>query len=230
MSRKIFAAVLVLALSIVSQASMVYYTFDGAVDPTLPSSVVLPSTTTLHYVFAVDVDLPGYLINTIDGSTIPAYDNALYNYSMDFFYSDLMSDLVLPDEIPSNRSNRIQYSLTGNYEPTNPPSYNWLFGGNVNSLGYTRLSGGYMHNQVQIIRNSPISTWEVGQTFIGYEIAFIPDAGDRQRYFYSTLTLSDVRTTAPGTPFESVPEPGMFGLFAMGLLSIGGIGVIRRRK
>ena len=168
--------------------------------------------------FAADVDLPGYQVNTFNGLILPMNDHSSGQYySVDYFYCNLMSDLVLPDEIPVNNAYEIKYQVaeTDNFVASNPPSYSMLFGGDED-------------NVIEVKRNSTISTWQVGQTFIGYEQATML-AGQRH-YFLSTLTLSDISTTAPGTPSESVPEPGMFGLFAMGLLSIGGIGVIRRRK
>jgi hypothetical protein len=211
MSRKIFAAALVLALSFVSQASMLYYTFDGTVNP----GSSLPFNTAVHYVFGVDLDLQGYQQDP-DG-TIYQFPDILTNdpYSVDYFYSDFMgikifSDITIDDYYLRFIGNTVDF-LTAD--------------GNDYSLLYV----GDAYNQIQVWQNNKISSWQVGQTFSGWEYASgINNSGYQSAY--STLTLSDISATAPDTSSTSVPEPGMMGMLAMGLLSIGGIGALRRKK
>jgi hypothetical protein len=121
---------------------------------------------------------------------------------------------LFPDVTPGNEDTYyLGYTLDYNSDYTND---------------FTQLNYVDSYNHVQIWQYTQLSSWQVGQTFRGFE--FVSDFNGVTQTVYSDLTLSDINATAPGTSSTSVPEPGMTGMLAMGILSIGGIGALRRRK
>ena len=205
---KLFSALLVTGLfCFAAHADLMEYTFDGRITFTSNSSYAQPNNL-VHYVFQVDTDLPG-ILSYSNGSEYTYTDFSNSYSARDYFQTDLVSGMILPD-FHANDAYEFHNGLTIDY---------------TSGSDFSEIRGGESEHSVRINSyNSTFNNWAVGNVFSAQELTrTLPSY--TAHYYDATVTLTSI------TPVSaSVPEPASVSLFFAGLLGLGGLGFFRRRK
>lgn len=201
------AAALVLGAAARPQAVPLYYAFAGQVIyTTLPG---YPLGMDVTYVFRVDRDAPGYIVDGNGNVLVQGDDVESPDYFRKYFLADFVGGNIIPTDNPASpikESDHFGMDIM-RYESE---LYSALNGSNSDPSGADWLS--------VWSGSSLFSDWQVGQSFLGEDVV-LNGPGESNSSYSSSLVLASIGESNP-LEVQAVPEPRSYALFALGLLGL----------